>query len=214
MFAGWSYDLTGTSTTASLNAAGETLVYANFNTVAAPLTLTALSPGAVKAGDHDFTLTLKGTGFSPKPNLSVVSVNGIIRTVTYVSQEELTVPVTAADVAEPGAFQVAVENIPAGSNGCAVFGKRTFLVEGIGALTATPAITPKTGGFSSPQTVSLSDAAPESTIYYTLDGTTPTTSSLIYTSEFTVSTTTTVKARALAAGYRMSSAATSVITIN
>ena len=214
LFAGWTYDVTGTANPATLKANGETLVFANFNTVAAPLTLTSLKPSSAKAGAKGFTLTLKGTGFSPSPSLSTVSVNGTYPTVTYVNEETLTVPVTAAQVATPGAFQVFVENYPSGWSGCAVFGYQTFLVEGIGALTAKPAITPKTATYSTPPTVSISDAAPGATIYYTLDGTTPTTSSPVYSAPFVVSTTTTVKARASDSGFRLSAVATAVYTIN
>lgn len=51
------------------------------------------------------------------------------------------------------------------------------------------------------------------TIYYTTDGTTPTTSSTVYSGPFTVSSTTTVKAMANAPGYSQSNTATSVIAI-
>jgi hypothetical protein len=125
-FAGWTYDLTGTANPATLAANDETLVFANFNIVATPLTLTSMSPTFANAGGSDFTLTLTGTGFSPD---SLVSVNGQFRTVTYISSTELQVPLTADDIASPAAFQVFVDNFPAGWDGCAVFGYQTFLVK-------------------------------------------------------------------------------------
>jgi hypothetical protein len=78
---------------------------------------------------------------------------------------------------------------------------------------ATPVISPATGTFTSPQTVTITDATSGSTIYYTLDGSQPTTSSTQYSASFTVSTTTTVKAIATASGFTQSNTATSVITI-
>jgi hypothetical protein len=137
-FAGWTYDLTGTANPATLTPTDESLVFANFNIVDAPLALTSISPYTVNSGSAGFTLTLTGTGFSPD---SLVSVNGIYRTVTYVSSTELQVAMNASDVATPGGFQIFVENFPPGSSGCAVFGYQTFMVKG-------PALTPQTISFS------------------------------------------------------------------
>ena len=126
-FAGWTYDLTDTANPTSLTANDETLVYANFNTTNTPLALTSLSPASAYSGGAAFTLTLNGTGFTPS---SLVGVNGTYRTVTYVNSTMIQVPVTAADIAASAAFQVFIENFPSGSNGCAVFGYQTFLVQG------------------------------------------------------------------------------------
>src|SRR5439155_5156530 len=78
---------------------------------------------------------------------------------------------------------------------------------------ATPVITPGTGTYTSAQTVTITDGTTGASIYYTLDGSQPTTSSTQYTASFSVSATTTVKAIATAANYSTSATATSVITI-
>jgi Legume lectin domain/Chitobiase/beta-hexosaminidase C-terminal domain len=78
---------------------------------------------------------------------------------------------------------------------------------------ATPVISPTTGTYSSAQTVTITDATSGATIYYTTDGSQPTTSSTQYTGSFTVSSTTTVKAIATAPNFTQSATATSVITI-
>jgi hypothetical protein len=78
---------------------------------------------------------------------------------------------------------------------------------------ATPVISPATGSFPSAQTVSITDSTPGATIYYTLDGSTPSTSSTKYSTSFIVSATTTVKAIATATNFATSATATSVITI-
>lgn len=64
----------------------------------------------------------------------------------------------------------------------------------IEATVETPEITPATGKFGGPQQVSISCATEGAAIYYTTDGTAPTSESTLYEAPFTVSTTTTVKA--------------------
>jgi hypothetical protein len=79
---------------------------------------------------------------------------------------------------------------------------------------AMPVISPATGSYTSPQTVTITDSTAGSTIFYTQDGSQPTSSSTQYTNSFPVSTTTTVKAMATASGFAPSPTATSAITIN
>ena len=55
-----------------------------------------------------------------------------------------------------------------------------------------------------PQTLSLTDSTPGSVIHYTLDGSTPTVSSAVYTGPLTINTTEYVSAAAIAPGYKLS----------
>src|SRR5204863_69180 len=78
---------------------------------------------------------------------------------------------------------------------------------------ATPALSPSGGTFTSSVTVTLTDSTPGATIYYTTDGSTPTTASAAYTGPITVTTTQTIKAIAVASGYTTSAVASGTYTI-
>lgn len=79
-----------------------------------------------------------------------------------------------------------------------------FVISPLNAA-STPAFSPAAGTYSSAQTVTIS-ADPGATIYYTVDGSTPTTSSPIYTAPISVSATATVKSIATLVGYYTTSA--------
>ena len=82
------------------------------------------------------------------------------------------------------------------------------------ATVATPTFSPAGGTYTSAQSVTISCATSGATIYYTTDGTTPTTISSVYSSAISVSTTTTIKAIAVKAGMTTSSVASATYTIN
>ena len=78
---------------------------------------------------------------------------------------------------------------------------------------ATPSFSPAAGSYSSPQTVTITDSTTGATIYFTDDGTTPTTSSEVYNGPITVSSTETLKAIAASGSYLSSAVATATYTI-
>ncbi len=81
------------------------------------------------------------------------------------------------------------------------------------ATTATPTFSVAAGTYTAAQTVSLSSATSGATIYYTTNGSTPTTSSSVYSAPITVSATTTINAFATSSNAANSAVASSTYTI-
>jgi len=80
------------------------------------------------------------------------------------------------------------------------------------ATAAAPTITPSTLKFATSTKVTLSSTTSGAAIYYTTDGSTPTTSSSLYAQPFTLTKSTTVKAIATATGYQNSSVSSAAFT--
>src|SRR2546422_7246100 len=78
---------------------------------------------------------------------------------------------------------------------------------------ATPTFSPGGGTYTGSVTVTISDATSGATIHYTTDGSTPTTSSPVYSSALTFNQTTTLKATAGASGMTKSGVASATYTI-
>jgi len=80
---------------------------------------------------------------------------------------------------------------------------------------AAPTFSPVGGIYTSAQPVTISEATNGAQVYYTTDGTTPTTSSTLYTGgSITVASNQTLNAIAVATGYNNSSVASATYTIN
>jgi hypothetical protein len=77
-----------------------------------------------------------------------------------------------------------------------------------------PVFSLASGSYLSAQSLTITDSQTSATIYYTTDGTMPTTSSTQYTGPITVSSTETIKAIAVASGYSTSAVTTATYTIN
>jgi len=76
-----------------------------------------------------------------------------------------------------------------------------------------PSFSPAAGKYTGTQHVTIATSTPGATIYYTLNGTAPTTASAKYTGAIAVSSNTTIEAIAMASGYSNSSVATAVYSI-
>lgn len=89
----------------------------------------------------------------------------------------------------------------------------TLTVNGTAAA-ATPVFTPPGGSYTTAQSVTITDATRGSAIHYTIDGTTPTSASPVYSSPISVTATKTLKAIAIAPGFAQSGVGTAVYTFN
>ena len=80
-------------------------------------------------------------------------------------------------------------------------------------LAAAPQFAPAAGTYTSAQTVTITATTTGAAIYYTTDGTAPTTSSALYTAPITVASTMTIQAIVAADGYNNSAVAAAAYTI-
>lgn len=79
---------------------------------------------------------------------------------------------------------------------------------------SAPSFSPVAGSYTSAQSITITDATPSSTIFYTTDGSTPTTSSSVYFSPIAISVTSTLQAMATAPGFTQSATTSGVYTIS
>jgi hypothetical protein len=101
-----------------------------------------------------------------------------------------------------------------GDNNSSVASATYTISSGGGTTVATPTFSPAGGTYTSTQSVSLSDSTSGATIYYTTNGSTPTTSSTVYSGAISVSSTTTIEAIAAKSGDTTSGVASATYTIS
>jgi N-acetylneuraminic acid mutarotase len=83
----------------------------------------------------------------------------------------------------------------------------------LGAITATPIFNPSAGTYSGTPSVTISDSTPGASIYYTLDGTVPTSSSTVYSGPITILKNTTIRAMAMRSDYFQSTVSSATYLI-
>lgn len=98
----------------------------------------------------------------------------------------------------------------AGLAGCGGGGTSTTTTK----TAAAPTFSPAPGTYTSAQSVTLSDTTSGASIYYTTDGSAPSTASTLYSQPISIAATTTVKVLAAASGYTNSSVVSSTYTIS
>lgn len=171
-------------------------------------------------GPRDFKAqySLDGTTWTDISGATITVANNFTSGVLT----QIPLPVEASDKAELFIRWINTSTVSVGGGTTAGTGTSRIdeiLIQGVAlgeALdpTATPVINPNGGTFEEIQTVSISTATPEASIYYTLDGSLPNLGSTLYTGPITISESLELNAVAIADGFAISEVATATFTIN
>jgi hypothetical protein len=94
-------------------------------------TITSLSPASAQAGSSAQVLTINGTGFTPS---STVTFHGVSHAATFINSGQLTITLSASDLATAGSFPVVMTNpAPGGGTSAPV----SFTVQAQAPITIT-----------------------------------------------------------------------------
>ncbi len=150
------------------------------------------------------TSTFTGSGCGGQVNVSIMNPDG--SRLAFGSQCSGNGSLSLGPMTLPadGTYTVLIQPVNGGTGGA------NFLVE---LPASTPTFSVPTGGYSTPQSVSISDETPGAIIYFTIDGTTPTTSSPQYTAPINVYAAETIEAMAVAPNYLTSAVASNTYQI-
>jgi uncharacterized repeat protein (TIGR03803 family) len=143
---------------------------------------------SVAAGTYDTTQTVKISDTTAGATIYYTTNDTTPTTSSTKYTEEITV--SATETIEAIAVATGVSPSAVAS--------ATYTIE---PQAETPTIAPPAGAYSAPLPITITDSTPGATIYYTTNGTTPSSSSTKYTVPFNISASTTVQAIAIAPDY-------------
>jgi len=147
--------------------------------------------------------------FSTSVNMNVLVNDELVGNVTSDGQQEEILSSEVFTVNVEGPFVLKFINVNNGDGQVVIDNISWTGYQGSGdPYAATPTFNPPAGTYFSPQSVSISTATPNASIYYSLDGSTPDDQSTLYTGAITISETTTLKAIAYATGHNPSAVRT------
>jgi len=212
------YTTNGTTPTASSPVYSAPIAMSASGTLKAIAIAPGYGPSAVGAATYNIAQVLPAPALSPSAGTYttaqkvVISESASATTIYYTTDG--TAPTTASKVygapitvsASETLYAIAVKtgyiNSPAAGG-----------LYSIAPPLPAPTISPAGGAYTAAQTVTLSDATAGTTIYYTTNGTTPTTASTLYSGPITVSASETLQAIAVETGYTTSPVAAATYTI-
>ncbi len=137
IFAGWTGSTGGLSgnTNPDITTIHDQFVpTANFNVSSTPIAITRLSPSSAISSSNTLNITIYGTGFTS--NDTYAYWNGSYRPITFVSSSQLTIELSAGDLANVGAQDILVGNYTPNSSNtsdCGATAESSFTVTTPGA---------------------------------------------------------------------------------
>jgi len=158
------------------------------------------------AGSYGSSQTVTLSDSTPGAQI-LFTLNGITPNLGYSSL--YTAPLSLVGTVTVSAIAIA----PGYSTSAATSTSYTFPAAATTSPAFTPVFMPAGGTYAGPQSVTIIDATPDATIYYTTDGTAPSTSSTQYSGPITVSGNETIQAFATASGYTNSPVASASYVI-
>jgi hypothetical protein len=212
------YTTNGSTPTSSSTPYSGPISVASSKTINAIAIETGYASSAVTAGTYTIAAAASPPTFSPTPGTFTTSQTVTLSDTTAGASIYYTIgssmPTTSSTLYTGPITVGATETL----NAIAVATGLGNSAVATGAYTITvpasaPTFSPAPGPYASVQTVTLADATSGASIYYTLDGSTPTTSSALYSAPITVSASETINAIAIAPGGSASAVSSGVYTI-
>ena len=221
------YDTTGNPATNGANSCATGTVYTTPIAVSTSYTLYAVAGGTgfndspVVSAPYVIGNSVAMPAFSPVAGTynsaqSVTIADATANANIYYTTDGTQPTTSSAKYSGPimvGSMETIKAIAVATGNGSSVVASATYVINPVTSV-ASPTFVPGTGTYTAAQLVTLSDATSGAAIYYTTDGSTPTTSSTPYTGHVTVLQTETLKAIAVVTGAPLSPAASAVYTVN
>jgi hypothetical protein len=122
--------------------------------------------------------------FTSAQSVTITAQSGVIHYTTDGSTATTSSPVYNGPISVTGSANIAAIASDVSGYAPSPSVRQTYAI-----FPVTPFISPAPGTYTSGRTISISDSTPGSVIYYTIDGSTPTVNSALYTSPISIPST-------------------------